>query len=82
MYCVYILQSQLDQSYYIGYTSNIENRLTYHNQGRSRYTRKKIPWVLMYSEKYNSKRDALIREKFLKKQKSRVFIEELISSSN
>ncbi|WP_425593919.1 GIY-YIG nuclease family protein [Marinifilum flexuosum] len=41
MYCVYILQSQMDQSYYIGYTSNIENRLTYHNQGRSRYTRKK-----------------------------------------
>ncbi|RKE02533.1 GIY-YIG nuclease family protein [Marinifilum flexuosum] len=82
MYCVYILQSQMDQSYYIGYTSNIENRLTYHNQGRSRYTRKKIPWLLMYSEKYNSKRDALIREKFLKKQKSRVFIEELIFSSN
>ncbi|WP_425593781.1 GIY-YIG nuclease family protein [Marinifilum flexuosum] len=82
MYCVYILQSQMDQSYYIGYTSNIENRLTYHNQGRSRYTRKKIPWILIYSEKYNSKRDALIREKFLKKQKSRVFIEELISSPN
>ncbi|WP_425593918.1 GIY-YIG nuclease family protein [Marinifilum flexuosum] len=82
MYCVYILQSQMDQSYYIGYTSNIENRLTYHNQGRSRYTRKKIPWILIYSEKYNSKRDALIREKFLKKQKSRVFIKELISSSN
>ncbi|WP_407944218.1 GIY-YIG nuclease family protein [Marinifilum fragile] len=82
MYYVYILQSQQDQSYYIGYTSNIEIRLTYHNQGRSRYTRKKIPWLLMYSEKYNSKREALIREKFLKNQKSRVLIEELISSSN
>ena len=82
MFYVYILQSQLDQSFYIGYTSNIENRITYHNKGKSRYTRKKIPWVLVYKEEYNSKREALIREKFIKKQKSRMYIEELISLSN
>ncbi|NOU60325.1 GIY-YIG nuclease family protein [Marinifilum caeruleilacunae] len=81
MHYVYILQSQLDQSYYIGYTSNLENRINYHNNGRSRYTRKKMPWKIVYTEKFDSKTEALRKEKFIKKQKSRTFIEELINPS-
>lgn len=49
-YFVYILQSQKDGSYYIGYTSNIEIRLYEHNSGFSRYTSHKTPWVLMFTE--------------------------------
>jgi len=73
IYTVYILQSQFDRSFYVGYTSNLERRLLEHNEGRSRYTAKKRPWLLFYSEDYSSKREALIRERFLKRQRNRHF---------
>jgi putative endonuclease len=82
MFFVYILQSQFDQSYYIGFTANLENRLKYHNEGKSRYTSKKIPWRIVYTEEFNTKKEALIRERFLKKQKSRRYIEDLIKEHN
>ncbi len=68
-------------SYYIGYTSNIESRLIEHNSGLSRYTSKKIPWILVYSEICVSKGDAIKREQFLKRQKNRRFYERLINEN-
>ncbi|MBU1065833.1 GIY-YIG nuclease family protein [bacterium] len=49
-YFTYILQSGLDQSFYIGYTANIKKRLEEHNNGESRYTKRKIPWKLVHLE--------------------------------
>ncbi|MEO8514357.1 MAG: GIY-YIG nuclease family protein [Ignavibacteria bacterium] len=43
MFIVYIIQSIVDKSFYIGYTSNLEKRLEFHNIGKSKYTSKKIP---------------------------------------
>jgi len=80
VYFVYILQSDLDDSYYIGYTSDLERRLIDHNDGRSRYTSKKVPWKLVYTESYNSKSEALKRERFLKKQRNREFYRKLIET--
>ncbi|WP_410796303.1 GIY-YIG nuclease family protein [Maribellus sp. CM-23] len=79
-YFVYILQSEQDRSYYIGFTSNLEIRLEYHNSGKSRYTSRKLPWRIVYSESYATKSDALKREKFLKQQRNRAFYERLIKS--
>jgi putative endonuclease len=79
-FTVYILESELDQSFYIGYSSNLEQRLQYHNAGRSRYTSKKMPWKLVYSETFESRSDALKREKFLKKQRNRDFYKKLINN--
>ncbi|WP_425440821.1 GIY-YIG nuclease family protein [Paralabilibaculum antarcticum] len=81
MFFVYIIQSKTNFSYYIGYSGNLERRLIYHNSGRSRYTSKNTPWKLIYFEKFDSKSDAIKREIFIKRQKSRVFIEELIANS-
>ncbi|HOP00272.1 MAG TPA: GIY-YIG nuclease family protein [Bacteroidales bacterium] len=72
-YTVYILQSQVDNTFYIGYTSNLERRLSEHNEGRTRYSSSKRPWELLYSEEYTTKRDAIMRERFLKKQKNKAF---------
>jgi putative endonuclease len=63
---VYIIQSQKDHKYYIGSTSNLESRLIYHNSGRQRSTRSRIPFRLVYSEKFNSKSEALRRERYIK----------------
>jgi len=77
-YIVYILQSEVDNSFYIGYTSNVEKRLEEHNNGKSYYTKRKIPWKIVYREIFKTKRDAIIREKQLKNKKSHRFIESLI----
>jgi len=73
VYTVYILRSQVDGSFYIGYTSNLERRLMEHNEGRTRYTSSKRPWDLFYMEEYNTKGEAIRRERFLKRQRNRGF---------
>jgi len=78
VFYVYILQSQIDNSFYIGYTTNLDRRLKEHNSGKSRYTAKKIPWILVYSEKSADKTAAINRERFLKKQRNREFYCRLI----
>ena len=54
MYFTYILQNP-SGSFYIGHTNNLENRLMRHNQGRSKYTRNRGPWKIVYSETFNTK---------------------------
>jgi len=79
---VYIIKSKKDESFYIGYTQNLINRLKEHNEGSSRYTSGKRPWVIVYSEELCSKREALKRERFLKKQRNREFYKRLVDKAN
>ncbi|GAB4248257.1 MAG: GIY-YIG nuclease family protein [Ekhidna sp.] len=79
-YWVYILKSEKDSSFYIGYTNNLSRRLNQHNAGKSRYTSKKLPWKIVYSEIFDSKTEAIRRELFLKKQRNKDFYESLIKN--
>jgi len=67
---LYLLQSKKDRSFYIGVTKNLKERLKQHNKGLSPATKHKRPWVLIYVEWYRSGKDAIQREKQLKKHKS------------
>ena len=67
MFFVYILQSKKDKSFYIGFAVDIKKRLEEHNQGLVRSTKNIRPIELIYCEIYKSKKDALIREKRLKR---------------
>ena len=80
MYYVYILESLSDNSFYIGYTNSLKRRLAEHNEGKSRYTSKKIPWKIVYYEAFDEKSKAIKRERFLKKQKNREFYLRLINN--
>jgi putative endonuclease len=80
MYFVYIIQSDLDHSFYIGFSENVENRLREHNLGSTNYTATKRPWKLVYFERFNNKSDALKREIFLKKQRNKKFYQKLIET--
>ena len=82
MFYVYILQSDVDASFYIGYTANLELRLEQHNNGEATFSRRKKPWKLVYSELYSDKTEALKREKFLKKQKNKNFYNSLIKAGS
>ena len=81
IYFVYIINSEVDSSYYIGSTKDIKIRLWEHNFGRTGYTRKKKPWRLVYYEEYHKRGEALKRERYLKRLKSKIFIEKLIENS-
>ena len=74
----YILFSKTKNSYYIGSTNNIERRLAEHNRGKSTYTKRGIPWTLVYKEEFETKALAYQREMKIKAWKSRKMIEELI----
>ena len=80
MFYVYIIESEFDSSFYIGFTSDLGNRLQKHNSARTGYTRRKQPWVLKYFEEFDHKKDAIKREKKLKRQKSKEFYRKLINN--
>jgi len=66
MYYTYILQSQKDKHFYVGYTQNLEDRIEKHNKGLVFSTKNRIPLKLIYYEACINKDDAIKREKYLK----------------
>lgn len=69
MFYVYILKLKTG-NLYIGYTNNLERRLSQHKNGESTYTKPRRPLKLVYYEAYLSKKDAIIRERRLKQFKN------------
>lgn len=66
-YIVYFIESiKFPYRHYIGYTSNLKERIKQHNEGNTISTSKFKPWKLIYAELYLNKHDAMGREKFLK----------------
>ncbi len=77
-YYVYILYSSKRDKYYVGYSSNIEERIRKHNTHHQGFTGNTLDWELQYLETYNTKEEAIKREQAIKRWKSRKRIEELI----
>lgn len=75
----YILYSDKIDKYYVGNTNNLEWRLERHNLGWGRFTKRGIPWKIVYHEKFDNKSDALKRDREIKNKKSRKYIEYLIN---
>jgi Predicted endonuclease containing a URI domain len=80
MFSMYILQSSTSGRYYIGHTDEISRRLTEHNSGMAKYTRREKPWKVIYVENYATRSAAMRRELEIKRKKSRQYIEELIKA--
>ena len=80
MFIVYIIYSTNFDQYYVGHTQNIEDRLSRHNSGRSLSTKKGKPWNLVYTETFETRSEAMLREKAIKKMKSRTYLEQLIQN--
>ena len=55
---------------YVGYTSDLKKRITLHNTSRgAKFTRGR-KWKLIYKEKYGSKKEAISREYYIKKNRT------------
>ncbi|WP_230383961.1 GIY-YIG nuclease family protein [Pedobacter endophyticus] len=78
MFYTYILHSKTRNRYYIGYTSNLGERLIRHNQKGKSFTGNTNDWELVYTESYETKLLARNRELQIKSWKSRTKLEELI----
>ena len=70
-YYVYMLISQkIKPVSYVGYTKNLKERIKLHNSGKgAKFTRGR-KWILIYKEKYKSKKEAISREYYIKKNRT------------
>ena len=66
MYYTYVLRSLKNGVLYKGQTQDLVSRLEVHNAGMVRYTKKYIPWELVYFETFNTRAESMAREKYFK----------------
>ncbi|HLP49615.1 MAG TPA: GIY-YIG nuclease family protein [Chitinophagales bacterium] len=78
---VYILYSSSINSYYVGYTGDdLTERLRKHNSNHTGYTGRASDWQIVYTQPFEEKKQAMLREKQIKAWKSRSRIEKLVQS--
>ena len=81
MFTVYVLHSPRFDKIYIGFTSNLEERIKSHNElGKKGFTVKFRPWTVIHTETFSSKKEAMDREKQLKGAKGRLWIRQNLIS--
>lgn len=77
---VYILESEIDGSFYIGQTNNLEKRLERNNKGYNPSTKVKRPWKIIHQSECVSLSEAMKLEKKLKSWKKRDVILKFINN--
>ena len=77
----YIIYSGYLNRYYVGHTSDLEDRIKKHNTNHKGFTGKTNDWELKYSESFDTKEEAYARELQVKRWKSRKMLEKLIAGS-
>ena len=83
MFYVYILYCENSDLFYVGSTNDFERRLAEHNNHeKNKFTSRHDLWELKLVLAFTSRTEAMQMEKFIKKQKSRSFIEKLIIGEN
>jgi putative endonuclease len=66
MFFVYVLQSQATGRHYVGFTTDLTQRLGQHNHGITKSTSNRGPWEWVYHEEVATRADAMRRERYWK----------------
>ncbi|MFH1896530.1 MAG: GIY-YIG nuclease family protein [bacterium] len=74
MFTVYVLRSLVNNRFYTGQTNDLHRRLEEHNSGSSEYTRLTRPFVLVHTEEYKTRKEAVRRERMLKHGQGRSWL--------
>ncbi|MFM8249955.1 MAG: GIY-YIG nuclease family protein [Planctomycetota bacterium] len=86
MYFVYVLQNQESGLRYVGQTDDLQRRIARHNQpdpAGVRFTGKHPGiWVLVYSESYATRAEAMLRERWLKSGTGRQWLRDHLLKSS
>ena len=80
MYYTYVLLSEKDEKFYVGYSENVKLRFEQHKKGLVESTRNRKPLKLIYYEACLSQKDALKREKYFKTHYGRMFLHKRLKS--
>ena len=80
MHYLYVIYSPSIDRYYVGESPNVINRLDQHNSHyfRKGFTKAAQDWKIVLSTAWEHKDDAMYLEKFMKRMKSKTFIEKII----
>jgi len=81
MFYTYILYSKTRNKYYVGSTNDLTNRLKKHNTNYSGFTGHTGDWCAVWSGIFETRKEAILKEKQIKSWKSRLMIEKLIASA-
>ncbi|MFC5682657.1 GIY-YIG nuclease family protein [Flavobacterium sp. MAHUQ-51] len=79
-YYVYVLESEKDGRLYKGHTSDIDKRIKEHNSGKTKSTKAYRPWNLVYFEVFDTREEAVLREKYFKSGIGREFLKEKLGN--
>jgi len=84
MHFLYIIYSEKNNTYYVGETESLTTRLKQHNQHyfKKSYTKFTNDWVFKVEFKCKTIEDARFLERFIKRMKSKVFIETIINDNS
>ena len=83
MICVYILHSIKLDRFYTGFTTNLDQRLLFHqNPETHKFTYNAHDWTLFLKIECENKKQALAIEQHIKKMKSKIYIENLLLYPN
>ncbi|MCC7402058.1 MAG: GIY-YIG nuclease family protein [Chitinophagaceae bacterium] len=80
MYFAYVLKSIHHDYYYKGHCEDLEKRLAQHNSGMTDSIRPYIPFKLVYSEQFQTREEAIAREKYFKSAAGRRFLKKMLPS--
>lgn len=80
-YYVYILYSLSDKGLYIGYTTDLKQRLLKHSKAQVTATKIRIPFKLIHYEYFISKQDAKSREEYLKSGYGRKQLQQILKKT-
>ncbi|OGB74078.1 hypothetical protein A2V68_02515 [candidate division Kazan bacterium RBG_13_50_9] len=78
MYYVYILRSKIDGNLYVGFSEELKQRISDHNTGKNLSTQARKPLDLIFYEAFTDKFDALRRERYLKTNKGKTTIKQML----
>ena len=78
MYYVYVLISKKFKKSYVGKTNNLIRRLNEHNNGMSCYTKRFLPWELVFKEEFKTEIEAIKKEKYFKSHAGRIYLKKHI----
>ena len=82
MYFVYILHSAKTNRHYIGFATDVVQRLGQHNSGITKSTRGRGPWLLVHQEEFSTRVEAMRRERFLKTGQGREELKRILAAQS
>ena len=80
MFYTYVLRSEKDGQFYVGFTKNLELRFEQHNKGKVESTRDRRPFDLIYYEACHNRDDAAKREKYFKTYHGKIYLKRRLKS--